>query len=367
MLLTLDPIVNVNVMVGASEVSLDSYDVGLIIAPPTSALTAAIRAKSYTSLAEIVADGYAATSDTYKAAAKYFGTEPAPSSVVIGVIDSSETVAVALDAIRDVNPDWYGVYMVGATDENIADIVAYLNSINHGMLFFAKTGTVASATADSGIFATLLAGGSKRYNGHYTSGGVEEAAAVMGAAMGYSNAYASAMWALCYKRIAGLTPTPLTQSEVTALGAVHANVYVTRGRDLTVYERGFTGSVLRTDEVIVLDKIAGEIQTELLTMLTGDEKFPQEDSTTSRFTSAVADVLEKYRAIGYIAPGVWNGASFGSVENGQALERGYAIYADTFDNQSQADRNARKAMPITVGICLSGSVESVVINVIVQQ
>ena len=285
---------------------------------------------------------------------------------MVGVIDS-ESVSEAIAAIRDVNPDWYGVYMVGATDSNIADIVAYLNSINHGMLFFAKTGTVASATGDSSVFTTLLAGGSKRYCGLYTSGDVEEAAAVMGATMGYSNTYASTMWALCYKRINGLTSTPITQSEVSALGAVHANVYVTRGRDLTVFERGFTGSVLRVDEVIALDKMKGDIQTELLTMLTGDEKFPQEDSSTSRFSSAIADVLENYRAIGYVAPGIWNGAPFGSVENGQSLERGYAIYADTFDNQTQADRLARKGMPITVGVCLSGSVESIVINVIVQQ
>ena len=366
MLLTLDPIVNVNVMVGASEVSLDSYDVGLIIAPPTTTLTTTVRAKTYTSLADIVADGYADSSDTYKAAAKYFGTDPAPSALVIGVIDS-ETVAVALAAIRDVNPDWYGVYMVGATDSNIADIVSYLNSINHGMLFFGKTGTVSSMTDGSSAFSTLLAGGSKRYCGLYTSGTVDEAAALMGATMGYSNTYGSTMWALCYKKVVGLTANPLTQSEVTSLEAVHANVYVTRGRNLTVLERGFTGSVLRVDEVIALDKIKGDIQTELLTMLTGDEKFPQEDSSTSRFTSAIADVLENYRAIGYIAPGIWNGAPFGSVENGQALERGYAIYADTFDNQSQADRLARKAMPIPVGICLSGSVESIVINVIVQQ
>jgi hypothetical protein len=39
---------------------------------------------------------------------------------------------------------------------------------------------------------------------------------------------------------------------------------------------------------------------------------------------------------------------------------------DTFDNQTTADRAAHKAMPITVLLCLSGSVESVVINLDVQ-
>ena len=39
------------------------------------------------------------------------------------------------------------------------------------------------------------------------------------------------------------------------------------------------------------------------------------------------------------------------------------MWADSFDNQSDADRMAHKAMPISVGLIFAGSVESIVINV----
>ena len=43
------------------------------------------------------------------------------------------------------------------------------------------------------------------------------------------------------------------------------------------------------------------------------------------------------------------------------------LYADSYDNQTAADREAHKAMPITCCLCLAGSVESVALNVYVQR
>ena len=48
------------------------------------------------------------------------------------------------------------------------------------------------------------------------------------------------------------------------------------------------------------------------------------------------------------------------------LENGYALWADSYDSQPDADRQAHKAMPISVALTLAGSLESVVINVNVQ-
>ena len=50
----------------------------------------------------------------------------------------------------------------------------------------------------------------------------------------------------------------------------------------------------------------------------------------------------------------------------EILENGFALWADSYDDQSDADRAAHKAMPVQVALTLAGSIESIVITVNVQ-
>ena len=47
---------------------------------------------------------------------------------------------------------------------------------------------------------------------------------------------------------------------------------------------------------------------------------------------------------GYLAPGVWNSVGFGALKQGDPLSAGYYVYAPAIATQSQADREARKAV-----------------------
>ena len=51
----------------------------------------------------------------------------------------------------------------------------------------------------------------------------------MGTAMGLAREAGDAPFALCYKQIAGMQPTVLTESEIASVKALNANVYITRG------------------------------------------------------------------------------------------------------------------------------------------
>ena len=46
-----------------------------------------------------------------------------------------------------------------------------------------------------------------------------------------------------------------------------------------------------------------------------------------------------------------------------SFDTGFALWADSYDDQSDADRAAHKAVPIQVGLVLAGSIESIVITV----
>ena len=46
-----------------------------------------------------------------------------------------------------------------------------------------------------------------------------------------------------------------------------------------------------------------------------------------------------------------------------AFDTGFALWADSYDDQPDADRAAHRAVPIQVGLVLAGSIESIVITV----
>ena len=364
-MLTLEPVVNVNVSVSASVMSASSYDVGLIVTAATEGFTVATRVKTYSSLANVLGD-FAATTDTYKAAELYFNVTPAPSSLVIGVYGSGESVGDTMTSIRNVNADWYGVFWLAATATQQLSLDEWLVANHYGMQFATVTGNVDTVLA-SEIVTASAARQSQRLVLLYTPTALE-AAALMGMTMGCSRVYNDVSWQLCYKEITGLTPQVLPQSTVDALNGANISVYITRRYTQNLLERGSTPSTLRVDEVIALDKMSYDMQDACFELIARNpRKLPQTDDTSTQFMSAIIGVLEKYRNIGYIQPNIWRGAAFGNIATGDALEKGYSIWADSFDRQSDADRTARKAMPIYVGICFCGAVESVVINVNVQE
>ena len=74
-----------------------------------------------------------------------------------------------------------------------------------------------------------------------------------------------------------------------------------------------------------------------------------------------AESIEMLRQIGSRV----SGYDFG-IQTGDYVENGFALWADSYDDQSEADRAAHKAVPIQCALTLAGSLESVVITVNVR-
>ncbi|MFX5157774.1 DUF3383 family protein, partial [Acinetobacter baumannii] len=67
------------------------------------------------------------------------------------------------------------------------------------------------------------------------------------------------------------------------------------------------------------------------------------------------------------APGVWNSAGFGALKQGDTLAKGYYVYAPAIATQSQADREARKAVPFQVAAKEAGAIHTVDVLVTVNR
>ena len=192
----------------------------------------------------------------------------------------------------------------------------------------------------------------------------DSSAALMGTAMGLELSHTGSAFALCYKTINGIQPSALTETEADAIKALNGNVYLTRGYTHLLLERGTVSSGSRYDEILYLDKIADDLQNAAVSLLAENpDHLPQTDDSTAQFINRFTSILSGYADRGVLASGLWRGAETGPLHAGDTVENGFALWADSYDNQSDADRAAHKAVPVQVALVLAGSIESIVITV----
>ena len=365
-MLTLDPIVTVNINVASPLTSASVFDVGLILGP-SDVISASDRVASVSSPADLLTLGFTPSSAEYLAAQKYFGVSPAPASLLVGRVNTGETPVEALTAVLEKTRAFYGVYVCTLTDENALAMAAALDALDRFCLFYGVTGTVTSVTASSALLSAMKATGTHRTLGTYLTS-ANEAAAVMGLAMGLARAHAADSFALCYKTAASLTPVTMTQAEVNAVKALNGNVHITRGLSRNMLENGAVASGLRYDEVLYLDQIASGLQEACLRVITDrTDRLPQSDTATTVFFNAITAVLAPYASRAILSTTTWHGTPSGPISPGDTIENGFALWADSYDDQSPADRAAHKAVPLHILLCLTGSVESIVLTVNVQE
>ncbi len=370
-MLSIEPIARVTVNVVRSAARPAAFDTGLLLVKDTG-YTAEKRLRSYADAAEaaagMAADGFPEDSEPSVAAQKYFAASPAPARLLVSCHPAAETPVQALAAVLERTRDFYGVAIADArTDAELLALDTCVSGLDKPcMLFLPLTGTPAEVTAPGSLLDRLHAAGTKRVIATYAVS-VSDAAAVMGAAMGLQAAHAASAFSLCYKPVGGMQPSDLTQAQADAIEALGGNVYVTRGYTHTLLEKGSTPSGSRFDEVLYLDMIAEDLQNAAVSLLAENpDRLPQTDDASAQFMNAFSSILIGYTNRGILATSPWRGSAVGSMQAGDYIENGFALWADSYDNQSEADRAAHRAVPIQCALTLSGSLESVVITVNVR-
>ena len=370
-MLSINTIARVIVNVVRPAAQPTSWDTGLLLVKDAS-FADAKRLRTYANSSEaatgMTADGFDSSTEAYKAAQKYFASSPSPGRLLVSCYPASETPGQALDAVLDRTAEFYGVMTCDAV--SAADYLTFARHVESLsqplMLFVPVTGTAASATASDSVLDKLHGASIKRAVPFYCAA-ASDCAAVMGTAMGLELSHKDSAFALCYKTVQGIQPSALTQTEVDSLKALGCNVYVARGYTHLLLENGSVASGGRYDEVLYVDKIAEDLQNAAVTLLAENpDKLPQTDDSTAQFINRFSSILMGYTDRGVLASGLWRGSDAGPVKNGDVVENGFLLWADSYDDQSDADRAAHKAVPVQVALTLAGSIESIVITVNVQ-
>jgi len=118
--------------------------------------------------------------------------------------------------------------------------------------------------------------------------------------------------------------------------------------------------------------LAADAQISVLNVLQKLPSIPQTDAGQALILNAVRGACSRSVNRGFIAGGVWEGATLlpgtnQSLTAGTALPTGYWVGSPSFITQSSGDRALFQSMPVYVAVILAGTQQSFVIGINVQQ
>lgn len=283
---------------------------------------------------------------------------------------AAETPVTCVAALANLSTAWYPLGFAASVqptdDQSIAvsDFIEALDVtriygvtiIDANVLSSEVTNDLASRMEDNGYLQSFC---------QYSSTNAYAIFSLIGRGASVDFAQPNSTLTLMFKQEPGVGPEDLTQNQASVLQDKRCNVFAAYVNDTMILQYGVMSGSAFIDEIWGLDWLQNAVQTAVYNVLyTSPTKIPQTDAGANQLTNAIGQVLNQAVSNGLVAPGVWNAAGFGQLSEGQYLKAGYYIYAQPMALQSQSDREARKAPPITVAVKLAGAIQSV--NVVID-
>lgn len=328
------------------------------------------RVRQYSSAADMLTDGFIITDKEYLAAQLYFSQSPAPVTLWVGYqnISPAETFVEAVQACREAESSWYVVVCADAAKADHLLLAAWAESATPSSVYAYTTSDADCITSASTDIGTVLKALSyKRTIGQYSTDDPLAVVAIMGYAMGANTGLANSAYTLKFKGEVGIAVEDLTQTQVGYLEGKNLNCYLNYGNYYNIFKEGVMANGYFFDEIINLDMLRNDIQLNLMDLLYQNPKIPQTDAGQSQLIMGCNRACELAVDRGFLAPGLWTGVTVLNLVYGDTLSRGYLCQSEAYSEQSTADREARKAMPIYIAIKEAGAVHSIVVGVYINR
>ncbi|HBA3651372.1 TPA: DUF3383 domain-containing protein [Escherichia coli] len=378
--LPLNRVANTTVTLSAKAAQGRNFGSMLILGNST-VIPVSERLRAY-SAPDDIGDDFGIDSEEYQAAIIWFSQQPQPTLVYVGRwVDSltsaesgtTETLLEAVNALMDYN-SWYGLHLAVPEvdypdDADIIPISAAIEAATVSRIFAITTAeeSILSSSDDTDLASKLKAAKYSRTFIQYSSTSRYAALSAFARAFTVDFNGSNTTITLKFKQEPGVTYETIGTSQANALEAKNCNVYVYYENDTAILEQGVMANGDFFDERHGLDWLQNTVQTaDYNTLYTSTTKIPQTDAGTTTRIANIELVLDQAVNNGLFAPGKWTGGPIGQLKTGDTLTKGYYIYAPRVDDQLQADREARKGVPIQVAAKLAGAVHygSVAITVV---
>ena len=269
------------------------------------------------------------------------------------------------------------VFYAAVNDAAIEAVAAFVEAASPPSLYFFSTSEATILNSPSSNLFTVLQGlGYNRTFGLYSTTS-HAVAAVMGYVMGANTGAAGSYFTLMFKPLIGVSPEPLTQSQVNLITGppnapttgMNGNLYVDYANgSYNIAQNGVVFSGRFLDITVFLDVLASKIQINAMNLFVSQPSVPLTQQGVTMMVNVISQACNALQQIGFIAPsGVWNGVQIGTIAPGTPMPKGYIVYSPPITSLSAGQRSARQLPAMNVLIQLAGAGQSIAISVNVQQ
>lgn len=277
--------------------------------------------------------------------------------------------ALAAVTIFDQNfgQQWYALNILGAVDADHQAVAPFLAaSINKHFYSISTQEAGVLVTADTTDIAYVLQQAKTpktavQYNGNSPYSALSLMARILTVDYTGSNTAINLM----YKQEPGILPDNLNSIQLASLLAKNCNAFLAYNNGASIIQPGICSDGNWIDTIIGADALTLAIQTAVFNLFfTSTTKVGQDDSGQHQIKVTIEQVLAQFKTNGYIAPGVWTGPLFGSLQNNPdgtppTLTKGYYVFQPPVAGQSQASRSGRISVPFQIAVKLKGAVQTV--------
>lgn len=277
--------------------------------------------------------------------------------------------ALAAVTIFDENfgQQWYALNILGAVDADHEVVGPFLAASSNKHFYWVSTQEAAILVPTSTTDIAYVLQQAKtpktavQFNGNSPYSALSLAARIL--TVDYTGSKTALN--LMYKQEPGILPDNLTSLQLASLLAKNCNGFLAYNNGASIIQPGICSDGNWIDTIIGADALTLAIQTAVFNLLyTSTTKVPQTDAGMHQIKVTIEQVLAQFAANGFIAPGVWNGPLFGSLQPSSdgtppTLTKGYYVYQPPIASQSQGTRSARISVPFQVAVKLAGAVQTV--------
>jgi hypothetical protein len=295
--------------------------------------------------------------------------QASPAYAANGIVAESALSATTLFDLQ-FGGQWYALFVPSAVDTDHVAVGSFVEGSTNPHFYWANSQEAqVLATGDTTHVGALLQALSLTHTAwQYSSTSLY-------AAMSAAARISTVNWTgqntaitLMYKTEPGIAAETLNSTQIGALEGYNGNVYVNYANGSAILEPGVTPSGQFVDTVYGIDWLRGQIQTNVFNLLdTIATKVPQTDAGMNSIAAQIDAACAQGVTNGLLAPGTWNTGGFGTLKQGDFLDKGFYVFAPPVSSQTQAARNARQSVPFQVAAKLAGAVHTVAITVNVQQ
>lgn len=289
--------------------------------------------------------------------------------VVQGI--AAET-ALAAATLFDANfgQNWYALTLIGAASSDHLAVANYIEGATNRHIYGVSTqdSAVITAAATTDIAYQLAKVAPRHTCVQYSSSTPYSVCSLLGRILTVNYQGNNTVITLMYKQEPGIVPETLNASQIVTLESKNCNVFVAYNNNTAIIEPGVASSGDFLDIITGTDWLSLDIQTTVYNLLyASTTKIPQTDAGNQLLVTAIEGECARAVTNGLLAPGTWQVAGFGGLNQGDFLPKGFYVYAPPIATQTASTRAARQSVPIQVAAKLAGAIHTVSVSINVNR